>query len=52
MLSITGAMGLGPNGSVESFEDKVQRTLQKLALLTNSALLEVGKSGRRTGSAV
>ncbi len=31
MLSITGAMGTGPNGSIESFEEKVKRTSQKLA---------------------
>ena len=31
MLSITGAMGTGPNGSIASFEDQVKRTAQKLA---------------------
>lgn len=31
MLSITGAMGTGPNGSLQSFEDQVTRTAQKLA---------------------
>ena len=31
MLSITGAMGTGPNGSIQSFEDKVRQTSQKLA---------------------
>ena len=31
MLSVTGAMGMGPHGSIESFEDKVTRTSQKLA---------------------
>jgi VWFA-related protein len=31
MLSVTGAMGTGPNGSIESFEDQVKRTAQKLA---------------------
>jgi VWFA-related protein len=31
MLSITGAMGTGPNGSLQSFEDQVKRTSQKLA---------------------
>jgi VWFA-related protein len=31
MSSVTGAMGMGPHGSVESFEDKVKRTSQKLA---------------------
>jgi VWFA-related protein len=31
MFSVTGAMGLGPHGSIESFEDKVKRTSQKLA---------------------
>ncbi len=31
MLSVTGAMGMGPHGSIESFEDKVKRTSQKLA---------------------
>jgi len=29
--SVTGAMGTGPHGSIESFEDKVKRTSQKLA---------------------
>jgi VWFA-related protein len=31
MFSVTGAMGLGPHGSIESFEDKVKRTSQRLA---------------------
>jgi VWFA-related protein len=31
MLSITGAMGMGPRGSVENFEDKVRHTAQRLA---------------------
>ena len=31
MLSVTGAMGMGPRGSIESYEDKVRRTSQKLA---------------------
>jgi VWFA-related protein len=31
MLSVTGAMGMGPHGSIDSFEDKVKRTSQKLA---------------------
>jgi VWFA-related protein len=31
MLSITGDMGTGPNGSLASFEDQVKRTSQKLA---------------------
>ncbi len=31
MLSVTGAMGMGPHGSIESFEDKVKRTSQRLA---------------------
>ena len=31
MLSVTGAMGTGPNGSLASFEDQVKRTSQKLA---------------------
>ena len=31
MLSVTGAMGMGPRGSIESFEEKVKRTAQKLA---------------------
>ena len=31
MSSVTGAMGMGAHGSVESFEDKVKRTSQKLA---------------------
>ncbi len=31
MLSVTGAMGMGPSGSVESFEDQVKRTSRKLA---------------------
>lgn len=31
MLSLTGAMGTGPNGSLQSFEDQVKRTSQKLA---------------------
>lgn len=29
--SVTGALGTGPHGSVETFEDKVKRTSQKLA---------------------
>src|SRR5262245_37096466 len=29
--SVTGAFGNGPHGSIESFEDKVRRTSQKLA---------------------
>jgi VWFA-related protein len=31
MVSITGAMGMGPRGSIDSFEDKVKKTSQKLA---------------------
>ena len=31
MLSVTGAMGTGPNGGLASFEDQVKRTSQKLA---------------------
>ncbi len=31
MVSVTGAMGMGPRGSIDSFEDKVKRTSQKLA---------------------
>jgi VWFA-related protein len=31
MLSITGAMGTGPNGSIQSFEDRVKLTAQKIA---------------------
>jgi VWFA-related protein len=31
MLSVTGAMGMGPHGSIESFEDKVRQTSQRLA---------------------
>jgi VWFA-related protein len=31
MLSVTGAMGTGPNGSIQMFEDTVKRTSQKLA---------------------
>jgi VWFA-related protein len=31
MLSVTGAMGMGPRGGIESFEDKVKRTSQRLA---------------------
>mgnify|MGYP003693535673 CR=1 FL=1 len=31
MLSVTGAMGMGAHGSIESFEDKVKRTSQRLA---------------------
>jgi VWFA-related protein len=31
MLSVTGAMGTGPHGGIESFEDKMKRTSQKLA---------------------
>ena len=31
MLSVTGAMGMGPHGSIESFEEKVKRTSQRLA---------------------
>src|SRR5207245_3697508 len=31
MLSVTGAMGTGPNGSIQSFEDKVKLTSQRLA---------------------
>ena len=31
MVSVTGAMGMGPRGSIESFEDQVKRTSQKLA---------------------
>ena len=31
MSSVTGAMGRGPHGNVESFEDQVKRTSQKLA---------------------
>jgi VWFA-related protein len=31
MLSVTGAMGTGANGSIQSFEDQVKRTSQKLA---------------------
>jgi VWFA-related protein len=29
--SVTGALGTGPHGSIETFEDKVKRTSQKLA---------------------
>ena len=31
MVSVTGAMGMGPRGSVENYEDKVKKTSQKLA---------------------
>jgi hypothetical protein len=31
MLSVTGAMGTGPNGSIQSFEDRVRQTAQRLA---------------------
>ena len=31
MVSVTGAMGMGPRGSIDSFEDQVKRTSQKLA---------------------
>ena len=31
MLSVTGAMGMGPRGTIESYEDKVRRTSQRLA---------------------
>jgi VWFA-related protein len=31
MLAVTGAMGTGPRGGIESFEDKVRRTAQRLA---------------------
>ena len=31
MLTVTGSMGMGPRGSIESFEDKVKRTSQRLA---------------------
>jgi len=31
MLSVTGAMGTGPQGSLRSFEDQVRRTSQRLA---------------------
>jgi VWFA-related protein len=31
MLSVTGAMGTGTNGSIQSFEDQVKQTSQKLA---------------------
>ena len=31
IVSVTGAMGMGPRGSIESHEDKVKRTAQKLA---------------------
>lgn len=31
MLSVTGAMGTGPSGSIQSFEDRVKQTSQKLA---------------------
>ena len=31
MVSVTGAMGMGPHGSISSFEDQVKRTSQKLA---------------------
>ena len=31
MLSVMGAMGMGPRGSIGSFEDKVKRTSQRLA---------------------
>ena len=31
MLTVTGAMGTGPNGRIESFEEQVKRTSQKLA---------------------
>jgi VWFA-related protein len=31
MLSVTGALGTGPNGSIQSFEERVKQTAQKLA---------------------
>jgi VWFA-related protein len=31
MLAVTGAMGMGPRGTIESYEDKVRRTSQRLA---------------------
>jgi VWFA-related protein len=31
MISVTGAMGAGPHGSIDSSEDKVRRTSQRLA---------------------
>jgi VWFA-related protein len=31
MISVTGALGTGPHGSIDSSEDKVKRTSQKLA---------------------
>ena len=31
MVSVTGAMGMGPRGSIESFETKVRETSRKLA---------------------
>jgi VWFA-related protein len=31
MLSVTGAMGMGAHGSIESFEDRIKRTSQRLA---------------------
>jgi len=31
MSSVTGALGRGPHGSIETFEDQVKRTSQKLA---------------------
>jgi VWFA-related protein len=31
MLSVTGAMGTGPSGSIQSFEDRVKQTSQRLA---------------------
>src|SRR5436190_601330 len=31
MLSVTGAMGTGPNGSIQSFEERVKQAAQRLA---------------------
>ena len=53
MLSVTGAMGMGPHGSIESFEDKVKRTSQKLAqqgivlYIVDAKGLEVARSQTR-----
>ena len=43
MLSITGAMGTGPNGSIQSFEEKVKQTSQRLAQ-------QVWRAATRSGS--
>ncbi|MGH9674623.1 MAG: VWA domain-containing protein, partial [Bryobacteraceae bacterium] len=31
IISVTGAMGFGPRGGIESYEDKIRRTSQRLA---------------------